>query len=376
LDETIRLEFKEKNMKNTARFTLLGIFSLAVIFLAACNAALPAGAKAILAPDGKSAQVEFTGVVESIAADQWVVSGQTLLINAQSVIEGVLAAGDSVKVHATVTSDGAVTANKIEPATNKPQVTPGSNVENEKDFSGVVEVISADSWQISGQVFIVNPQTEIKGNILVGDKVKVHFLNNGDGTFTATEIGLMDDKPQDAGGILELTGKVEAFTDDAWTVKGQVFTVNTGTTIKDNILLGDVAKVHYVVNADGTFTATEIELAGNNQAHNSEKKLTGTLQELTATQATIDGVVVLITPQTMLDSGLVPGVMVKAEVVTNPDGTITALKIELFNNSKPGHEDKNGSGSGSGGSHRGGSDGTPRAPEPGDDHGDDQGGGH
>jgi hypothetical protein len=363
-------------MKNTARFTLLGIFSLAVIFLAACNAALPAGAKAILAPDGKSAQVEFTGVVESIAADQWVVSGQTLLINAQSVIEGVFAAGDSVKVHATVTSDGAVTANKIEPATNKPQVTPDSNIENEKDFSGVVEVISADSWQISGQVFIVNPQTEIKGNILVGDKVKVHYLNNGDGTFTATEIGLMDDKPQDASGTLELTGKVEAFAPDAWTVKGQVFTVNSETKIKDNILLGDVVKVHYGVNADGTFTATEIELAGNNQAHNSEKKLTGTLQELTSTQATIDGVVVLITPQTMLDSGLVPGVMVKAEVVTNPDGTITALKIELFNNSKPGHDDKNGSGSGSDGSHRGGSDGTPSTPEPGDDHGDDHGGGH
>jgi hypothetical protein len=63
------------------------------------------------------------------------------------------------------------------------------------------------------------------------------------------------------------------------------------------------------------------------------------LQELTPTQATIDGVVILITPQTQLDNGLVVGITVKADVVTNPDGTITALKIKVS-----GHEDGNGSG--------------------------------
>ena len=101
-------------MNKFSRIILISVFSLAAIFLAACNAALPVGAEASVSQDGQSAQVEFTGVVDSISANQWVVSGQTLLVNAQTIIDGVFAAGDPVKVYATITSDGAVTANKLE----------------------------------------------------------------------------------------------------------------------------------------------------------------------------------------------------------------------------------------------------------------------
>jgi hypothetical protein len=291
----------EKNLNKTHYFFSIGILSLAMIFLSACNAVLPAGARASLSADGKSAQVEFTGTVDSIAANQWVVSGQKLMINSHSIVNGSIVVGNTVKVSATVTSDGAVTADKIEPATGSTSIsamanslatvdplataTPGFSDDKEKEFSGVVETISPNSWQISGQVFIVNGQTEIKGNILVGDKVKVQFLNNSDGTFTATEIELMDNDQGDASEQdssnqgdhedLKLTGKVEAIAPDAWTVNGQLFTVNAETEIKGSILLGDVVKVQYVVNTDGTFTATEIQLAGDNQAHNSTKDNNG-----------------------------------------------------------------------------------------------------
>jgi hypothetical protein len=311
---------QEINLKKTYYFISIGILSLAMIFLSACNAVLPAGAKASLSADGKSAQVEFTGTVDSIAANQWVVAGQKLMINSHSIVNGSIVVGNTVKVSATVTADGAVTADKIELPTGSSSflamanslatvdpsatvgptatvdplatATPGFSDDKEKEFSGVVETISLNSWQISGQVFIVNGQTVIKGNILVGDKVKVHFLNNSDGTFAATEIGLMDKNQEDVtekGSSdqedsseqdssnqgdhedLKLTGKVEAIAPDAWTVNGQLFTVNAETEIKGSILLGDVVKVQYVVNTDGIFTATEIQLAGDNQAHNSNK---------------------------------------------------------------------------------------------------------
>jgi hypothetical protein len=404
-------------LKKTYYFITIGILSLAMTFLAACNAALPAGAKASISADGKSAQVEFTGTVNSIGANQWVVSGQKLMISPHSIVNGTIVVGNTVKVSATVTSDGAVTADKIEPVSGSstifaladslatiapsetvnpsattdplvtvtpgpsitpgPTVTPSSTKEDVEDFSGVVEMISTVSWQVSGKVFIVNGQTVIKGNILVGDKVEVHFLNNGDGSFTAIKIELMNSQEQDSSEQehsedLKFTGKVEAFTPTSWTVNGRVFTIDSETEIKDNILLGDVVKVQYVVNSDGSFTASEIELAGENKAHNSQKKLTGVLQELTPTQATIDGVVVLITPQTQLDNGLVVGITVKAEVVTNSDGTITALKIK-----ESSHEDGNGTGNSnkddngkSGSGH--GSDGNHPNPPPGGDHeGDD-----
>jgi hypothetical protein len=370
-------------MKNPGRIIFFGILSVAAVLLSACNAALPAGAEAKVSADGQSAQVEFTGVVDSIAADQWVVSGQILLVNTQTIIDGTFAAGDSVKVNATVTSDGAVTADKIESSDNNSggndsQATPDAIDSSKKEFTGTADAIGADEWTVGGQLFQVNAQTEIKGNIQLGDMVKVHFVNNTDGTFTATEIELAAAQGQDDSKGLEITGKVEAFAPEAWTVKGQVFAVNAQTEIKGTILLGDVVKLHYVVNADGTFSATEIELAGDNQAHNSEKKLTGELQELTPTQATIGGVVVLITPQTVLDSGLIIGNQVKAEVITSPDGVMTALKIETFNNSKVDDKgglnsgsDNSGSGSNNGSGKGGSDDHKDKTPEPGDDHGGD-----
>jgi len=373
-------------MNKSTRLLLLGVVSLAAVFMAACNAALPAGAEAKLSADGQSAQVEFTGVVDSIAADQWVVSGQALLVTPQTVIDGSISAGDTVKVYATVTIDGAVTADKIElpiseSSTSVPQPTPGA-FDDGDEFTGIVEAISADAWQVSGQTFIFTAQTEVKDNIVVGDLVKIHFLSNPDGTMTATEIELAiaetpgTDEPE-ASLDKEFTGKVEAFSPEAWTVKGQVFLVTPQTEIKDAIFLGDVVKVHYFANPDGSFTASEIELAGDNQAHNSEKKLTGILEQISSTQATIGGVVVVITPQTILDSGLVVGQKVKAEVITGPDGKMTALEIETFNNSSgnDGNDGSDNSNKGSGnsgkGSNSGSDDDRHETPEPGDDNGGD-----
>ncbi len=369
-------------MKKSARFLVLSVLATAVFILSACAGALPAGAEVKVSADGQSAQVEFTGVVNSMAADQWVVSGQRINVGPQTEIDDAVAVDSTVKVYGNVTADGTATALKIElPAspssTPVPLSIPGTFDDSGDEFTGVVESISTESWQIGGQTFAVNAQTELKDSLSVGDMVKVHFVKNSDGSMTATEIELVDTQPQEtpesSNSNNEFTGKVEAFSPESWTVKGQVFLVNAQTEIKDPFFLGDVVKVHYTANSDSSLTASEIELAGDNQGHNSEKKLTGILEQISSTQATISGEVVLITPQTILDSGLVVGQKVKAEVVTSPDGIMTATEIETFNNSNSG--DHNGSGSGAddnGGSGKGnnnGSSGKNKTPEFGDDNG-------
>ncbi len=322
-----------------------------------------------VSPDGQGARVEFDGVVDSIAADQWVISGQTLLVNAQTVIDQGVEVNSRVRVEAAVTSDRSATALKIELRTQLSE-TPGAAVngvfdDSGDEFTGMVESISAESWQIGGQVFLVNAATEIKGSLSAGDMAKVHFLKNSDGSMTATEIEPAPQSSSDdsslSGSKNEFTGKVEAFSGATWTVNGKIFLVTPQTEIKGPVYLGDVVKIHYSVGPDGALIATEIELAGANQAHNSEKKLTGTLEQISSSQATISGVVVLITPQTVLDSGLVVGQKVKAEVITGSDGAMTALEIETFNTST--NDDK---GSGSSNSGSGGKD---DKPETGDDKG-------
>jgi uncharacterized membrane protein YgcG len=55
---------------------------------------------------------------------------------------------------------------------------------------GTVEQISDTAWVVSGQTYLVTPETKIEGVIVVGDTVKGEFVTNPDGSLTATEIEL------------------------------------------------------------------------------------------------------------------------------------------------------------------------------------------
>ena len=61
---------------------------------------------------------------------------------------------------------------------------PGTEVE----FVGLIDSISPDVWVVDGQTLAITPETEIKGNFVVGDSVKVHVLVGADGSLTAREI--------------------------------------------------------------------------------------------------------------------------------------------------------------------------------------------
>lgn len=71
----------------------------------------------------------------------------------------------------------------------------GASVQDgEVEFTGVVESISPQSWQISGRTVGVTAATEIKGAIATGDPVKVH-ASLVDGALQAREIELAGGQP-------------------------------------------------------------------------------------------------------------------------------------------------------------------------------------
>jgi hypothetical protein len=61
-------------------------------------------------------EIEFTGTVEVIASDMWVVGGRTVAVTAATEIKPGLAVGTLAKVHAMPQADGALWAREIEPA--------------------------------------------------------------------------------------------------------------------------------------------------------------------------------------------------------------------------------------------------------------------
>ncbi len=59
-------------------------------------------------------EMEFFGTILSMGSDSWVIGSQTILVNAQTELEGTFAVGDLVKVHAFLNSNGILTAREIQ----------------------------------------------------------------------------------------------------------------------------------------------------------------------------------------------------------------------------------------------------------------------
>jgi hypothetical protein len=57
----------------------------------------------------------------------------------------------------------------------------------------------------------------------------------------------------------EAFGPVDSITADAVVIGGQTFALTNGSEFKGLIAAGDFVKVHFVLNADGTYTIVEIE---------------------------------------------------------------------------------------------------------------------
>jgi hypothetical protein len=139
-------------------------------------------------PEDGGQEVEFKGTVESIAADQWTISGQTVLVNGDTRIEGNPQVGDTVEVHAVQSVQGLL-ATHIDREDNAPPPQPPQA--QHVEFEGTVESVGT-IWMISGQAVTVNASTRISDNPGVGDTVRVEAMKQADGSLLALQIEKQD----------------------------------------------------------------------------------------------------------------------------------------------------------------------------------------
>lgn len=126
--------------------------------------------------EGQERGFEFTGYVESI--DPWVVSGIAFETREWTEIEAGIEISDTVKVEGQILEDGTWVAVEIK------RLDDGEALYFE--FVGTVD--SIDPWVVSGVPLAVDDETEIQGDVVVGDLVKVEGRILADGTWLATEI--------------------------------------------------------------------------------------------------------------------------------------------------------------------------------------------
>lgn len=342
------------------------VLVIGALALAACSgtqaAAMPESVEVEV--QSERGEVEFTGVIEDLASEQWTVSGVPFAVTADTEIDGDPAIGDTVKVHAFLNADELLTAREIEPAQPEDNDEENRGAAGEIEFSGTVEAITPDSWTVSGTEVLITFATEVKGDIVVGDMVKVHARQNEEGDLVAREIEpaeeeALGDDDDDMAGEIEFTGIVEAIGASSWTVGGRTVLITVQTEIEPGIAVGDEVKVHASPNDSGVLVAREIDPAepddDDEEDLEEEREFLGTVESISDSAWVIDGVTVTITSQTEIDAGLQVGSLVEVEALVTSDGTLIAEEIEHDDDHEDGDaededddEDRSGSNSGSG----------------------------
>ena len=95
----------------------------------------PSVEKAILISEQEEHEdeIEFTGLIESISDEGYLIAGQLVVITPQTEIKGSLDIGAMVKVHATQAADGTLTAREIEVTLASDENLNGNENTNESD---------------------------------------------------------------------------------------------------------------------------------------------------------------------------------------------------------------------------------------------------
>ncbi len=163
--------------------------------------------------------------------------------------------------------------------------------DDQDELYGVIESLPASpdlvgDWTVSGTTVHVTADTEIDDSlatIAVGASVEVHGTAEADGTFTATEIEGTEDADDDDYGEMHFEGFVEvlpATTDFVgdWTVSGTTVHVTTETEIEQDdgaVAVGAAVEVEGLAEADGSITATKVEVKDAEDIDEDSTTLTG-----------------------------------------------------------------------------------------------------
>ena len=183
------------------------------------------------------------GIVDDMGDTTWIVAGQDIVITPETEIDPDIALGDRVRVEGVILEDGQLEAETIARLEDLDELP--------FEFTGVVQEIGDETWTISGQVVTLNEETEIKGEIAIGDLVKVEGVIV-DGVWLAEEIKLLE--ADDA--TFSLVGILDSI--DPWSVAGVPFEVRPWTMIDEGVVVGELVRVNGRILDDGTWVANEV----------------------------------------------------------------------------------------------------------------------
>lgn len=185
---------------------------------------------------------EFTGVVQTVGAAAWTISGVSLTVDGETEIAAGITVGSVVHVEGWIDADSVWHAQEIKL----------SQAESPA-FSLTGPLTSQTPWTVAGVSFEVRDWSVIDPAVEVGSIVRVEGIILEDGTWVARTIETLDES------LLQLVfvGVVE--TTDSWVISGLPISVDEHTVLDEGIVPGDLVRVTVQIQLDGTWQAMQIE---------------------------------------------------------------------------------------------------------------------
>ena len=322
---------------------------------------------AVASPRLEANEVEFTGVISDVGAQEWIIDGRVVAVTPETELnteDGPLDVGACAEVEGMQLANGTIEAEEISAELpskcNAPGGGPGPATTVE--FKGVVDAAPAGGgpgdWSVGGRAVVADENTELDtadGPLEPGVCAEVEGLRQADGSLLALEID--SESPSDCGlppvdggvGEAEIEGLIETVPNGlvgSWTVAGAAIEVSESTefdTEEGPFVVGACVEAEGVRNAAGTLLAREVktkpaeDCAPDGGGGGGEVEFLGQLEQLPATGLIgdwlVEGTTVRVLPATEIDGNKGPvalGACLKVEGSPLADGSIEATEIEVL----------------------------------------------
>lgn len=188
---------------------------------------------------GREGEVEFTGTIEVMQPNAWIISSLVVQIDADTQIMGTPQINRVAEVRGMTGPNGLRAISIAIESSGEPEITPTPKTTETPQATATPEPtrITAPTTTGTPQPTTTPPPTATPRPTVIVQP-------------TAT--------PQPV--EVEFTGSVNAMDAGAWTIDGTTVIVNTNTEIRDAINVGQRVKVKALSFADGRLVATRIEL--------------------------------------------------------------------------------------------------------------------
>jgi len=267
-----------------------------------------------LIPDENEVPFEFTGVVQAIADQNWLISDIPVALDENTVLDEGLSVGDRVRVQGLILEDDTWLATSI---------TRFFDENSAFEFVGTLD--SMDPWMVAGISFEVREWTAIDDGVAVGDLVRVAGQILPDGTWLASEVRHYDEAL-----LTVLIGRV--FSMDPWVVSGFELNVDEETTvIEGEIIVGMLVRVEMQLLPDGSHKVIRISPFDELDLEDSCQYLVVTVISVEDDQITVEGWPALpLGEGAQIEGEIQPGSTVQIMICYDEDMNVTVVYIVVL----------------------------------------------